>query len=241
VNAESNKIAIFISYSQSEGLCRLWPDQSKATAIQSIDRSGAGRFLSSAEQTPPDSYKDRSSGAVAYERFGRTSGYALADLQSSLTWPTESQWGSGSSTAAGVTIRLIDANETSLIDPYSSVQATAPGAPDYESNRLFVGAWVNPKGLAETDANIQVCKELASPILAENWDKQDDLRFDLLVEKEAMGEISLEEEKELERLSDKRDRTVARVSDEDLWRARMRNTALTQLRSLLEKYARLFA
>jgi hypothetical protein len=82
---------------------------------------------------------------------------------------------------------------------------------------------------------------LASPIVAENWDKEDDLHFDLLVEKEALGELSLEETKDLERLLNKRDRTVARVSDEDLSRERMRNRALTQLQDWLEENAPLFA
>jgi hypothetical protein len=60
----------------------------------------------------------------------------------------------------------------------------------------------------------------------ESWEKEDDLRFELLVEKEALRELSIEESDELERLTKKRDRIVARVTEEDLLRERMRSSEL---------------
>ena len=77
--------------------------------------------------------------------------------------------------------------------------------------------------------------------LTENWEKDDDLRFDVLVKKEALGELGLEEAEDLEQLSNKRDRTVARVPNDDLLQERMRSKALAELQELSEKYAPLFA
>jgi hypothetical protein len=44
--------------------------------------------------------------------------------------------------------------------------------------------------------------------VAEDWEKQfhDDLRFDLLVEKEALGKLNLSEAKELEQLQQRRNK-----------------------------------
>lgn len=242
MNTESSESEIFILHSHRGG--SIWPDQSTASAIQSILRSGYWRL--SAEQMPFDSYKDRSSGAVVWESFERTTRYALTDWQSSLSWPMQAQCGSGSPAAIRVVFWANDAAEISRIDPYSSACATTFAVvPGYESGRFPLRdasiRWGSPKVLVEAEADIQVIKEMASPIVAENWDEKDDLRFDFLVEKEALGELSLEDEKDLERLSNKRDRTVARVSDEDLLRERMRNRVLTQLQDWLETNAPLFA
>jgi hypothetical protein len=76
---------------------------------------------------------------------------------------------------------------------------------------------------------------------SESWNNEEDLRFDFLVEKEALSELSLEEAKELEQLSSKHDRTAVRVSGEGLSREKMRNRALAELQRLLERYAALFA
>jgi hypothetical protein len=243
VNTESNKIAVFISHSQSDERFLGWPDQSPVFSIQSINPSRNVRL--GAEQMLLDSYRGRFSGAAMPERFGSNTRSGLMDWQLAPSSPMQMQCGSGTLTAIKVVFWVHDAAETSPIDPYSSACPTFAVLPGYESDRFpFVRSaipWGSPKVLAEPEANIQVIKELASPIVAENWDKEDDLRFDLLVEKEALGELSLEETKDLERLSNKRDRTVARVSDEDLSRERMRNRALTQLQDWLEENAPLFA
>jgi hypothetical protein len=149
-------------------------------------------------------------------------------------------------TAFRVVFPTLGPNETSLVDPYSSGHQTFFVQGSYESNtRVSIGipsiSWRSPKVLAEAEADIQVIKELASPLLGERWDNENDLRFDVLVKKEALGRLNPEEAEELEQLSDKRDRTVTRVPDEDLLRERMRNKALTELQNLLEKYAPLFA
>lgn len=65
--------------------------------------------------------------------------------------------------------------------------------------------------------------------VGQTWEDQDDRRFDLLAEKEALGEIDSNELHELERLSKKRDRTLARVSEEDLQKERKLSKALTEL------------
>jgi hypothetical protein len=75
----------------------------------------------------------------------------------------------------------------------------------------------------------------------EDWKQEDDERFDVLVEKEARGQLNEKEANELERLSQKRDRTVVNISEEDLRQERMRSAALAEIQSLLQKYAHLFS
>jgi hypothetical protein len=143
---------------------------------------------------------------------------------------------SGTLNAVSGVFRAGNVNDTSLINPYSSDQTVLAGLLADESLTVFVS------GHHSSPRSEPIPLAGAQPIIfAENWEKEDDLRFDLLVEKEALGDVSLEEEEELERLSNKRDRTVVRVSDEDLSRERMRNRALTELQELLEKYAPLLA
>jgi len=236
-------MAVFISHSQSDKRFLGWPDQSPVFPIQSINPSRNVRL--GAEQTLFESYRDRFSGTAMPERFASDTRSGLMDWQLVPSSPMQMQCGSGTLTAIKVVFSVHDAAKTSPIDPYSSACPTFAVLPGYESDRFpFVDAAIpsgSPKVPDEPEANIQVIKELVSPIVAENWDKEDDLRFDLLVEKEALGELSLEETKDLEQLSNKRDRTVARVSDEDLLRERMRNRALTQLQDWLEENAPLFA
>jgi hypothetical protein len=73
--------------------------------------------------------------------------------------------------------------------------------------------------------------------LSENWDIEDEQRFDVLVKKEALDEITSSEWEELELLSEKRDRTVARVSDAALAEEKELNRALSEFEALLEKHA----
>lgn len=103
----------------------------------------------------------------------------------------------------------------------------------------LMAAGMASRGISEPDS--PETGDQAAFNLTENWEKDDDLRFDVLVKKEALGELGLEEAEELEQLSNKRDRTVARVPNDDLLQERMRNKALTELQELLEKYAPLFA
>jgi hypothetical protein len=222
VNTGSN-----ISQSQCDEQFSIWPDQTEALA--------SGYWRLGPEQTPLDSYRGRF--VVPID---------LTDCQASPSWPKQTQSGSGTLTAFRVVFPTLGPNETSLVDPYSSGHQTFFVQGSYESNtRVSIGipsiSWRSPKVLAEAEADIQVIKELASPLLGERWDNENDLRFDVLVKKEALGRLNPEEAEELEQLSDKRDRTVTRVPDEDLLRERMRNKALTELQNLLEKYAPLFA
>jgi len=82
---------------------------------------------------------------------------------------------------------------------------------------------------------------LGLPQCLENWSQQDDERFDLLVEKEALGQLDDKEANELNQLSQKRDRAVVNVPEEDLRRERNRSAALAELQGLLQKYAPLFS
>jgi hypothetical protein len=82
---------------------------------------------------------------------------------------------------------------------------------------------------------------LVSPRRFEDWKQQDDERFDVLVEKEARGQLDDKEANELDQLSQKRDRTVVSVPEEDLRQERMRSEALAELQALLQKYAPLFS
>ena len=85
----------------------------------------------------------------------------------------QTQSGSGTLTAIRVVFRALGPDETSLIDPYSSAHQTFFVQGSYESNtRVSVGIpsiqWSSPRVLAEAQADVQVSKELASPLLAEN-------------------------------------------------------------------------
>jgi hypothetical protein len=86
--------------------------------------------------------------------------------------------------------------------------------------------------------------EFGKPVLLqriEDWTQQDDERFDILVEKEALGKLDDKEAEELDQLLKKRDRTVVRVPEEDLRKEWIRSHALAELQGLLQKYAPLFS
>jgi hypothetical protein len=220
VNEEFYNSAIYVLESRSRVQSGLWPDQSTVLAIQPIEPG--------ATQMPSDSYHDRFSGAAAVKPLATKIESDLPFRELSPSWPTHLQRRSG-------TLQV-------LIDPYSSAQRQFASALAGESQNLtWTVPWNGLIPITRAKPNIQEIEQQASLSVAENWEKQDDLRFNLLVEKEALGELSLEEAKELEQLSDKHDRTLARVSEEDLSRERMRSRALTELRDLLEKYAPLFA
>ena len=217
MNEEFYNSAISVLESRSKVQSGLWPDQSTVLAIQPI--------VPGATQMPSDSYHDW---------FSPLATKIESDLpfqELSPSWPTQPthlQRRSG-------TLQV-------LIDPYSSAQTQFASALVGESQNLtWTVPWNGLIPITGAKPNIQEIEQQASLSVAENWEEQDDLRFDLLVEKEALGELSLEEAKELEQLSAKHDRTLARVSEEDLLRERMRGRALTELRDLLEKYAPLFA
>jgi len=220
VNEEFYNSAISVLESRSRVQSGLWPDQSTVLAIQPI--------VPGATQMPSDSYHDWFSGAAAVKPLATKIESDLPFRELSPSWPTHLQRRSG-------TLQV-------LIDPYSSAQTQFASALAGESQNLtWTVPWNGLIPITGAKPNIQKIEQQASLSVAENWEKQDDLRFDLLVEKEALGKLSLEEAKELEQLSDKHDRTLARVSEEDLLRERMRGRALTELRDLLEKYAPLFA
>jgi hypothetical protein len=189
-----------------------------------------------AEQTLLDSCRERFSGAVTPERFGSKTGYILMDRQVAPSSPRQMQSGSGIPNTVSVAFGVPNADETSLIDPYSSDRMVFAGWPLADERFIVLGY-----GGTTLESEPIPPTVVQAIILPENWEKEDDLRFDLLVEKEATGEISREEEQELERLSDKRDRTVAQVSDEELSRERMRNRVLIKLQDLLKRNAPLFA
>src|ERR1700730_116821 len=147
---------------------------------------------------------------------------------------------------AKVTGSLVSpAREAGLSDPYSAHRANATRVITYEGlGVLFVtrsdtpGAtnWAISDGPA-----LHENEQTPTYHFSETWDEENDLRFDFLVEKEVLGKLSIDESDELERLSKKRDRTLARVSDEDWARERERSKALAELQDLLERYAPLFA
>jgi hypothetical protein len=171
-------------------------------------------------QVVPDSYRDWFSGPAPLETRVPETESDLRFWQSSPNWPIEPrllQRRSG-------TLILLATDFWAFNDPYSSVTTATPLAG--ESQNL---TWAVSR------------EQQVSPSVAEHWETEDDRRFDLLVEREALDELSFEEAKELEQLSDKRDRTVARVPEEDLLQEKMRCRALTELQELLEKYAPLFA
>jgi hypothetical protein len=223
VNEEFYNSAISVLESHPRVQSGLWPDQSTVPTIQPI--------VPGVTQMPSDSYHDWFSGAAAVKPLATKIESDLPFRELSPSWPTQPtnlQRRSG-------TLQL-------LIDPYTSAQTQFASALAGESQNLtWTVPWNGLIPITGAKPNIQEIQQQASLSVAENWEKQDDLRFDLLVEKEALGELSLEEAKELEQLSDKHDRTLAGVSEEDLLRERMRGRALTELRDLLEKYAPLFA
>jgi hypothetical protein len=147
---------------------------------------------------------------------------------------------------AKVTGSLVSpARETGLPDPYFAARANATRVTDDEKLPLFLfmpcdiasaTLWMNSTG-----PSLQENEGIPAYSLSETWDEENDQRFDFLVEKEALGELDSSESGELERLSKKRYRTLARVSDEDWARERERSKALTELQDLLERYAPLFA
>jgi hypothetical protein len=213
MNTASQKLAIFFSHSQ-----RTY--QSEDWAMRYVDPIP--------EQMSLHSHEDWFSGS--YERFGSIKGYALTDGQLSPRWPMQIQSGSGNPSVVRVGFWNHD-DVKPLLDLYSSDRVMFAGESDDES--------LNPLVVSNNIPRVQA--QPAALVSTETWEQEDDLRFDILVEKDALGELSLGEAKELEGLSGKRDRTVARVSDEDLSRERLRNSALTELQKYLEKYAPLFA
>jgi hypothetical protein len=140
--------------------------------------------------------------------------------------------------------QLLLARNTSLRDPYFTARSNATRVTTDERFSLFLNTpsdirsattWMIPaESMPQENEGIPAHG-------SESWDEEDDRRFDLLVEKEALGELDSNESDELERLSKKRDRTLARVSDEDWARERERSKALAELQDLLERYAPLFA
>lgn len=74
-----------------------------------------------------------------------------------------------------------------------------------------------------------------------SWDEADNLRFDFLVEKDALDQLTGDEVAELAQLSRRRDRLVVRVPPEELLREEKRTEALLELQRVLAKYAPLFA
>jgi hypothetical protein len=211
VNEEFYNSAIYVLESRSRVQSGLWPDQSTVLAIQPIEPG--------ATQMPSDSYHDRFSGAASFKPLANKIESDLPFRELSPSWPTHLQCRSG-------TLQV-------LIDPYSSAHMQFVSALAGESQNLtWTVPWNGLIPITGAKPNIQEVEQQVSLSVAENWEKRDDLRFDLLVEKEALGELSLEEAKELEQLSDKHDRTLARVSEEDLLRERMRGRALTELRDL---------
>jgi len=83
-------------------------------------------------------------------------------------------------------------------------------------------------------------RQVLSQESLEVWEEEDDARFDLLVEKELSGKLISTEREELEMLNQKRDRTLARVSNEEMERENLKEAALTELQNLIDKYAPLF-
>lgn len=75
----------------------------------------------------------------------------------------------------------------------------------------------------------------------DSWDEADHLRFDFLVEKDALDQLKGDEVAELAQLSRRRDRLVVRVPPEELLREEKRTEALLELQRVLAKYAPLFA
>jgi hypothetical protein len=129
------------------------------------------------------------------------------------------------------------APKTKWFDFYSAARETATRVTAVEGLNLFLVTPGSPlRGLA-TGLSPQESKEMPDYSPSENWDEGNDQRFDFLVEKEALGELDEIELEELEQLSKKRDRTLARVSDEDWARERERSKALAELQDLLERYA----
>jgi hypothetical protein len=226
---------IIISHSESAERFLGWADQRPVFPNQSIDPSGSARL--GAGQTLLYYCRNSFSGAAMPERFGSNTTHGLTDWQVTPSSPTQTQSGSATPNSVSLVFWSIDADEASLIDPYSPERTVIAGLQSADE-RHFV--FFSGHGAARESEPMPPTVARAI-ILPENWEKEDDLRFDLLVEKEAFGKLSLEELEELERLSDKRDRTIARISDEDLLRERMRIRALIELQDLLEKYAPLFA
>jgi hypothetical protein len=147
---------------------------------------------------------------------------------------------------AKVTGSLVSpAREAGLSDPYSAHRAKAMRLIADEGFNAFLVTWSDPPGVTNWAISAGLASqksEQTTPYhLSEIWDEENDLRFDSLVEKEALGELDKNELDELERLSSKRDHTLARVSDEDWARERERSKALAELQDLLERYAPLFA
>jgi hypothetical protein len=145
---------------------------------------------------------------------------------------------------AKVTVSLVSpARETGLPDPYSDARSKATRVSTNERFNLFL---ITPKDMRNTIGSISAGpmpqqNESMPAYGPETWDEENDRRFDFLVEKEALGDLGSNESGELELLSKKRDRTLARVSDEDWARERERSKALAELQDLLERYAPLFA
>jgi len=140
--------------------------------------------------------------------------------------------------------QLLLARKTSLPDPYLTARSNATRVATDERPSVFL---ITPNDIRNTivwmiSAGSRPQENESIPTYgSETWDEENDRRFDFLVEKEALGELDSNESDELELLSKKRDRTLARVSDEDWARERERSKALAELQDLLERYAPLFA
>jgi len=214
VNEKLYSFAIPLPDSPSRVQSGFLPSQSVFSEMRPIEQGTI--------QVPPDSYHDWFLGPAPLETRVPETESDLRFWQPSPSWPMEPtllQRRSG-------TLILLTTDFWASNDPYSSATTQLASALAGESQNL---SWTVPR------------EQQVSPSVAEHWETEDDRRFDLLVEKEALGELSFEEAKELEQLSDKRDRTVARVPEEDLLQEKMRARALTELQELLEKYAPLFA
>jgi hypothetical protein len=129
---------------------------------------------------------------------------------------------------------------SSRFDPYFDARSEATRATRYDivysfSTASSEGVW---RRFAEHPQTVEETPAFAFP---EAWNDQDDSRFDFLVEREVLGELDSNESYELEQLSNKRGRTLARVSEEDWAKEKERSKALTELEDLLKRYAPLFA
>jgi hypothetical protein len=197
---------------------------------------GSNRWLGIVQdQNELLSNRDRGSATYGYGTIEQT----IPTSQETLLYFS----GHGSFSESGVTGQIIPTSQETFsihgeIEPARSIVVSES---DYMAliQQKWPGEPINLQRLAGTNFEMQPYEPQRR--ISETWSKEDDLRFDFLVEKEALGKLSLEEAKELEQLSDKHDRAVVRVSDEDLSREKMCNKALAKLQDLLEEYVPLFA
>jgi hypothetical protein len=131
--------------------------------------------------------------------------------------------------------------QTTPLDPYSTARESATRLVSISfgaSGEDWAGTRVR---LLTARSSPPSTEKISAYSPSETWNDEDDQRFAVLAEKEALGALDSGESDELERLSGKRDRIVAQVSNEELAKERERGKALSELQNLLEKYAPLFA